>query len=315
MVQLPAVPGRLLLVDREREAIAEVLRARRPGLEVRTRERAEVTPEDLRWAQAYMGFRPPPDLSLEGVGWVHCTGAGVDAFLFRRPFPPGTLLTRTDEPFGVQIGEWCVARALAVTQDLLVLAEQQRNRHWEQRYIRALRGSRVLVVGTGEVGRGVAAAFEAMGCPVHGASRSGEPRPPFLTVRRVDHLADAVAEAEILILTLPLTEATWHLVDGALLSRARGALLMNVGRGALVDESALLPALAAGHLRGAALDVFEQEPLPAASPLWDDPRIIIAPHVAGLTTVSGAADSFLSACAALERGETPAQAVDTARGY
>lgn len=315
MVRLPAVPSRLLIVDREREAIAGVLRDRRPGLEVRTRERAEVTREDLDWAQAYMGFRPPPHLPLEGVGWVHCTGAGVDAYLFRRPFPAGTLLTRTDEPFGVQIGEWCVARALAFTQDLLVLADQQRRHHWEQRYIRPLRGSRVLVVGTGEVGRGVAAAFQGMGCPVRGASRSGEPRAPFLTVRRVDHLPDAVAEAEIVILTLPLTEATWHLVDAALLSRARGALLMNVGRGALLDESALLPALDAGQLRGAALDVFEQEPLPADSPLWDDPRIIIAPHVAGLTTVSGAADSFLAVCAALERGEIPALAVDIARGY
>jgi len=315
MASLPDVPRRLLLVDREREATAAWLVARRPGLEVRTMERAEVTAADLAWAEAYLGFRPPPEIPLTGVGWVHSTGAGVDAYLFRRPFPPETLLTRTGEPFGAQIGEWCVARALAITQELLGLAELQRQRRWEQRYVRPLRGSRVLVVGTGEVGRGVAAAFAGVGCVVHGASRGGEGRAPFITVRRVDHLGEAMAEAEFVVLTLPLTEATWHLVNADVLARCRGAVLMNVGRGALVEEGAIIPALDAGHLQAAALDVFEQEPLPPASPLWSDPRVIIAPHVAGLTTVAGAGQSFLDACAALERGERPPLAVDPARGY
>jgi len=315
MTRLPAVPARLLIVDREREAIAAQLTARRPGLEIRTRPRGEVTAADLEWADAYMGFRPPPDLPLDAVAWVHSTGAGIDAYLFRRPFPTGTLLTRSGERFGIQIGEWCVARALAWTQELLALAEAQRRRAWAPQHIRTLRGTRVLVVGTGEVGRGVAQAFQGLGCVVHGASRSGEARAPFVTVRRVDHLAEAFAEAEIIVLTLPLTEATWHLVDAVLLAHCQGAMLMNVGRGALVNEAALMPALDAGHLRAAALDVFEVEPLPESSPLWADPRVVIAPHVAGLTTVAGAAESFLDACAALERGERPPLAVDPVRGY
>lgn len=315
MASLPKAPRRLLIVDREREAIAAWLLERRPALDVRTAERAELTPADLEWADAYLGFRPPPHLALDRVPWVHSTGAGVDAYLFRRPFPPDTLLTRTGEPFGAQIGEWCVARALAITQELFPLAELQRQHRWEQRYIRPLRSSRVLVIGTGEVGRGVAAAFAGVGCIVHGASRSGEGRAPFVTVRRVDHLGEALAEAEFVVLTLPLTEATWHLVDESLLARCHGAVLMNVGRGAVVDEAAIIPALESGHLRAAALDVFEEEPLPTASPLWDHPRVIIAPHVAGLTTVAGAGASFLEVCAALERGERPLLAVDLDRGY
>lgn len=313
--RLPPPPARVLIVDRDRDALAAWLRERRPGLEIRTLDREAVTAADLAWAEAYLGFRPPSSLPLDALAWVHCTGAGVDAYLFRRAFPADTLLTRTNEAFGVQIGEWCVARALAMTQELFALHDDQQHRRWHSREPRTLRGSRVLVVGTGEVGRGVAAAFGGLGCVVHGVSRGGEARTPFVLVRRVDHLADVIGEAEYVILTLPLTESSWHLMDAALLAQCRDAVLMNVGRGALVDETALIPALDARQLRAAALDVFECEPLPADSPLWSDPRIIIAPHQAGMTTVAGAGAGFLEVYDALERGEPPALAVDPARGY
>jgi phosphoglycerate dehydrogenase-like enzyme len=117
------------------------------------------------------------------------------------------------------------------------------------------------------------------------------------------------------VLALPLTEATWHLLDAALLARCRGAILLNVGRGALVEESALPGALDAGHLRAAALDVFEVEPLPAGSPLWADPRVVLTPHSAGITTVAGAGESFLQVYRALARGEAPVLTVDQSRGY
>lgn len=314
-MMLPPPPGRLLIVDRDRDALATWLRERRPALEIRTAEREALREDDLAWADAYVGFRPPPDLSLQGINWVHCTGAGVDAFLFRRAFPAGTLLTRNDEPFGTQIGEWCVARALAFTQQLFRFRDDQVARRWNPQALTLLREEPVLILGTGEVGTGVAAAFAGLGCAVHGVSRSGALRAPFRSVAAVGRLPELVQDAGIIVLTLPLTEASFHLIDASVLGHCRGALLMNAGRGALVDEPALLPALEAGHLRGAALDVFEEEPLPASSPLWDDPRIIIAPHVAGLTTVAGAGASFLQVLGALERGERPALAVDLARGY
>jgi D-2-hydroxyacid dehydrogenase (NADP+) len=315
MSALPAPPVRLMVVDREREPIAEWLRERIPGLEVRTSERAALTESDLEWADAYMGFRPPPHLKLDPVSWVHCTGAGVDAYLFRRHFPATTLLTRTDEPFGAQIGEWCLARALAVTQDLLPLYDAQRRREWAQRYLRELKGMQVLIVGTGEVGRGVARVFLGLGCRVTGVSQSGAAVAPFESVSPVSRLRESAAGADLLIVALPLTEATWHLVDASVLAACRGAILLNVGRGPLVDEASIIPALDAGHLRAAALDVFEEEPLPTTSPLWADARVIISPHIAGMTTVAGAGGSFLSTYQALQRGEHPPLAVDTERGY
>src|SRR6185503_6017170 len=104
-------------------------------------------------------------------------------------------------------------------------------------------------------------------------------------VERVASLATAVASADWLILTLPLTRETRGLVDARVLSACRGAVLINAGRGAVVDEAAIPEALNNGWLRGAALDVFAVEPLPVDSPLWSDPRVIISPHISGLTTV------------------------------
>ena len=105
------------------------------------------------------------------------------------------------------------------------------------------------------------------------------------------------------------------MVDDDLLAHARGAWLVNVARGGLVDEEALVRALDSGRLGGACLDVFATEPLPPSSPLWTHPRVLVSPHVAGVTTVDGAAAGFLNALAALERGERPGGVVGIERGY
>jgi glyoxylate/hydroxypyruvate reductase A len=134
-------------------------------------------------------------------------------------------------------------------------------------------------------------------------------------VHTVDRLPDLVADADWIVLSIPDTPSTRGLVSRETLSRCRGAVLLNAGRGAVVDEAAIPEALDQGWLRGAALDVFATEPLPAASPLWNDPRILVSPHISGLTTVAGAADGFLECVASLEQGVLPKWTVDRARGY
>jgi len=295
--------------------VGEYITARRPDLEVREKRVPEIAPDDLAWAEVYVGFRRPAAGGLNGVQWVHCVGAGVDAFLGADPLPERVLLTRTSEAFGAQIAEYCVARALAETQGILALAEEQRARRWTPRHPVPLRGSRVLVVGTGEVGSAVARAFQALGCEVHGVSRGAAARPPFAAVSAASALGDVVADAQWMVLAAPLTPETRHLVGREVLCRCRGLYLINVGRGALVDESALPEALDEGRLRGAALDVFEVEPLPVESPLWARRDVLVSPHVAGLTTVEGAARGFLECLAEVERGERPRYAVDRSRGY
>jgi D-2-hydroxyacid dehydrogenase (NADP+) len=291
--------------------------ARRPGLETRLRRLAEVTADDVAWAEAFVGFRPPPP-GWGGIRWAHCIGAGVDNFLFRRRLPEGLLLTRSAEDFGPAIGEWCVARALAENQHLLALAEAQRAHRWGTadgpRDPALLQGQRVVILGTGQVGRGIARLFRALGCRVDGLSRSGAAAGDFDRVLPAARFAEAVAGADWLVLAAPLTEETWHFLNRERLARCGGTYLMNVGRGAVVDEAALPEALERGWIRGAALDVFETEPLPPESPLWDHPRVMVSPHRSGPSTVPATGDGFLECLAALERGERPRWAVD-ARGY
>jgi glyoxylate/hydroxypyruvate reductase A len=118
-----------------------------------------------------------------------------------------------------------------------------------------------------------------------------------------------------LVVTLPLTAESRGMIGRQVLSACRGAVLMNAGRGAVVDEGLIPEALDRGWLSAAVLDVFETEPLPSSSPLWADPRVMISPHISGLTTTEGAVQGFLECLEELERGRLPARTVDRDRGY
>jgi phosphoglycerate dehydrogenase-like enzyme len=296
--------------------LANLLRAARPDLEIRGNRYTELTEHDLAWGDTYIGFRRPPLPSMGSIRWVHCTGAGVDSWLYPVELPRDILLTRTSESFGPAIAEWALARALAFTQQLLALDEAQQEGRWAPRDPTLLHGSRVLVVGTGDVGVHVARLFSALGAYVTGVSRSGAGDDAVFASRaRVDALPQLVGDAEWIVVTLPLTHETRGLFDRSLLARCRGAILLNAGRGAVLDESALPDALEQGWLKGAALDVFETEPLPSASPLWHDRRVMISPHISGLTTTTGAVTGFLECLGAFERGESPRWLVDRERGY
>ncbi len=297
-------------------ALSALIAARRPDLELRGALDSEVTADDLAWADAYIGFRRPPLPTMGGVRWVQSTGAGVDSWLQRPELPREIVLTRTPESFGPMIAEWALSRALAFVTKVPELAAAQREHRWAPPEIGMLRGSHAVVVGTGDVGSHIGRLFAALGCRVTGVSRTGRGDPAiFSSVHKSHALATVAAAADWLILTVPLTPETHGLVGEAVLSACRGTVLLNAGRGAVVQESLLPRALEAGWLSGAALDVFEEEPLPDTSPLWDDPRVMISPHVSGLTTLVGAAGGFLECLTIFERGDVPKWVVDRERGY
>ncbi|MBL0171235.1 MAG: D-2-hydroxyacid dehydrogenase [Gemmatimonadaceae bacterium] len=311
-----SVPQRIVIGANAHAELTALLRAARPDLDIRGNRYTELTADDLAWGDSYVGFRRPPLPSMGNITWVHCTGAGVDSWLYPDELPREILLTRTSESFGPRIAEWALARALAFSQQIVSLHTAQQLHQWSPRETAMLHGSRVLVVGTGDIGTQVARLFGALGCHVTGVSRSGRGHDAvFAQLAATGALSALVTEAEWIVLTVPLTAASRGLFSRALLARCNGAVLINAGRGAVVEESALPDALAHGWLRGAALDVFDVEPLPATSPLWDDARVMISPHISGLTTNEGAVVGFLECLAAIERGETPAWVVDRERGY
>lgn len=309
-------PRKIVIGAGAHAELARRLRAARGDLEIRGSTYTSVTADDLAWADTYIGFKRPPLPTMGNVRWVHCTGAGVDAWLHPTELPRDILLTRTSESFGIYIAEWALARALAFRQQLLDLADSQRRHEWAPRDVAYIRGSRAVVVGTGDVGSHIARLFTAIGADVHGVSRSGEgDAAVFASTSKVSELARLAATADWLIVTVPLTSDTRGLIGGDVMSACRGAVLINAGRGAVVDEAIIPEALDNGWLSGAILDVFTVEPLPSDSPLWDDRRVMISPHISGPTTADGAIVGFLECLQQIERGQIPTRAVDRDREY
>ncbi len=308
-------PRRIVIGARAHAELISGIASLRPDLEFRGAPHISLTADDLSWGDAYLGFKRPPTPDWGRIGWIHCTGAGVDSFLYGESLPDSILLTRTSEPFGPAIAEFALSRALAFTQSFRAVERQQQAREWKSVETRMLAGSKVLIVGTGEVGTAIADRFSAMGCRVWGVSRSGTARPGFERVAPMSALEMEVGDADFLILATPLTRETHHLVSRQVLAACRESVLINVGRGAVVDEAALPEALDSGWLKGAALDVFDVEPLPTSSPLWERDDVMVSPHGSGPTTLPAAVESFLETLASLERGERPVGLVDRERGY
>ena len=306
-------------MDRVADRIAAGLREL-PGVEVRARPLGGATEDDAAFAEVLVSMRPEvPIGGSEGVRWVHSSGAGVDALLRAHAsdgWPEGVVLTRTTGRMGQRIGEYCLARVLAVTQRLRRLDADRADRQWRPVEAETLAGTRAVVVGAGAIGSGIARSLSAAGCVVTGVSRRGVASEPFESVLPVDRFSEALADARWIVLAAPATDATRGLFGSDAIAACRDdAYVVNVGRGSLVDERSLLEAVRAGSLAGAALDVFEQEPLPGESPLWDEPKIAISPHVAALTHPEETVEAFAAALASLRAGERPPDAVDPRAGY
>lgn len=238
---------------------------------------------DFDWADPAEMPRNCPRLR-----WVQATSAGIGEFLLR------TGLAQSDFMFTTAAGVHAVPLAEFVVMGLLYLVKnvpwlrQQQARHaWERHTTDLLAGRRLLVIGLGNVGRQIARMCGSLGVEVSGVDPAfGEP--PEGVARLVDSgdLSSALCHTDALVLACPYTKETHHLIGFPELAAIRsGALLVNVSRGAVIDELALIEALGRGRLGGAVLDVFDHEPLPADSPLWDMPHVLISPHSA--STVSG----------------------------
>jgi phosphoglycerate dehydrogenase-like enzyme len=180
----------------------------------------------------------------------------------------------------VPLAEWSLFGILALTKGLPRLLRDQRARRWDHYPTQELPEKTLLVVGLGEIGREVARLGEAFGMRVVGIRRAPDGGGSF-GPERLDEL---VGDADAIVVTLPLTDETRGLIGRETIERMRdGAILVNVGRGAVIDEPALVAALRSGKLAGAALDVFAEEPLPQESPLWELDNVIISPHTAALS--------------------------------
>jgi phosphoglycerate dehydrogenase-like enzyme len=218
-----------------------------------------------------------------GPRWVHIASAGVDRLLSTELVHSPALVTNSRGLFEDPIADYVLTLVLCFAKGLHTTLRQQGRRQWRHRETEPVAGARALVVGTGPIGRAIGRRLATMGLHVTGAGRTARRGDPDLgEIAGPDGLHLALADADYVVLAAPLTEATRGMVDSAALAAMRPtARLINVGRGELVVQADLVTALREGRIAGAALDVFEQEPLPEESPLWDLPNVIVSPHMSG----------------------------------
>jgi phosphoglycerate dehydrogenase-like enzyme len=253
--------------------------------------------------EVLIGSRPPSDLTrVPRLRWLQVRSAGVDHLVADPPWRKGLIVTNAKGVYAVPIGEYVSGMVLRVHQPAATWSRDQAAHHWPPGHppmVSIIRGRTAVVVGYGSLGREVARQLSGLGMRIIAVKPRPEVRtdPSFRVPGTGDPdgsipdrivgdgaLREVAGEADVLVLTMPLTDATRGIVGREVIAALPAhAWLINVSRGALVDESALLDALRAGRLAGAVLDVFGEEPLPPDSPWWDAPNVIVTPHASGHT--------------------------------
>lgn len=217
------------------------------------------------------------------VRWLHSFSAGVDNVFFERLLERGARLTTSSGAMAVPIAQTVMLYLLALTRDLPGWLGDQARHRWNPRDIGDLQGLTLGVVGLGPIGLEVVRLASAFRMRVIGVRRRPSGDEPCET-RALDDLPELLGEFDALVLAIPLSEETRRLIDREALAALKpGCLIVNIGRGELIDEPALVAALESGHVGGAGLDVFAAEPLPEESPLWRMSNVIVTPHSSGTT--------------------------------
>ncbi len=253
--------------------------------------------------------------------WLHARYAGLDALLFPELIAHPIPLTNGRGTFSQSLGEWVMTGALYFAKDLPRMLKAKAERRWEVFNVEELSTQTMGIVGHGDIGRAAARRAKAFGMKVLALRRDTTPRPGDEDVHRVYATADLHAmlpECDYVVAAAPLTPNTKHMLSTSEFNlMKRSAIVMNVGRGPVIDEAALVEALRSKRIRGAALDVFEVEPLPADSPLWGMDNVLISFHTADHTKdwLNDAATFFLEQLARFRNGEPLKNVVDKHAGY
>ncbi len=281
-------PNILIAYGLDDSLLAEIKEAA-PNANLQTKNREDVTAEDMQWAEIFLGW--PPRRFLKGasqLSWIHLPSAGADGYA-----DPGlyahsqVIVTNSSGVYGVPMAEHAFALMLAFSRTLYRYARFQQEKRWQKLPDSGeLYGKTIGILGLGDIGTQIALRAKAFGMEVWGYKRRMTEKPPY-----VDHLVsgskglrELLTVSDYVVIALPLTRETEKLIGERELGWMQPhAVLINVGRGPIIDEQALINALRAGRLAGAGLDVFEEEPLPPTSPLWEMPNVVITPHSGGVT--------------------------------
>ncbi len=249
------------------------------------------------------------------AAWIQSTWAGVTP-LVDIARQCNVVVTGLKGIFGPLIAEYVFAHMLADVTRLSAFASSQAKSEWQPVWPARLGGKRLAIAGTGSIGAHVASVATHFGMHTIGISLSGSVVPGFDQVFPVDRFCEAIGDVDYLLLTLPDTPLTRNLVNEEVLGALpASAMLLNVGRGSTLDETALIGAIKAGSLRRAVLDVFVTEPLPKAHPFWTLPNVTVTPHVAAISYPADVVARFQENLARYQAGEPLQDLIDLKKGY
>lgn len=285
-------------------------------------------PAELPDTDIFVGYSLRADQLKDAkkLKWIHSTAAGVAQLMYPELRDSGIMVTNPSGIFSVPMSEHTMGLLLALSRNFPDCVRQQDQTIWSQQkiwdkpqHLSELNGKVLLIVGYGSIGREVAKRAKAFEMRVWGVTRSGKGEQASTEkIFAVSQLHEALPEADYVLICAPETAETKHLIGAAEISKMkRGARLINIGRGSLLDESAMIQALESGALGGAALDVAATEPLPPESPLWKAPNLFITPHTSGVSDRLWNRQAEIL-IALLERwfdGREMFNRVDFARGY
>jgi len=308
--------------------MAEAIRKRWPEMRVLHLPNYDHLPAELPDTDIFVGYslRTEQLTNAKKLKWIHSTAAGVKQLMYPELRDSGIMVTNPSGVFSVPMAEHTMGLLLALARNFPDSVRQQDRARWSQQdlwdkpqHLTELNRQVLLIVGYGSIGHEVAKRAKAFDMRVWGVSRSGKGDRTYLErIFSAAQLSEALPEADYVLLSAPETAETEHLMGAAQLAKMkRGAKLINVGRGSLLDEAALIRALERGFLGGAALDVAQREPLPAESPLWKAPNLMITPHTSAVSDRLWHRETALLV-ELLERwfdGRELFNRVDFARGY
>lgn len=302
---------------REAEAYARLIRFPRRSLEVHISATPAEAERHLTEAEILYAWGFPRGFlgRMPGLRWIQNMGAGVEQSVVP-DLPPGVIVTRAAGIFGPWMAEYTLGWCLWHTQHMETFRARQQERRWAPVDPQRLHGATLCVVGLGDIGRHIARAARAFGMTVLGVSRSGRRAREADLVYRTRTLRTALGRADFVVVTVPLTSETRGLIGGDELAAMKpSAWLINIARGPVVEEAALLAALRERRIGGAVLDVFVTEPLPPDHPLWGFANVAITPHIAGPSTPDEIAVIFNDNLRRYLAGRPLRYVVERRRGY
>jgi glyoxylate/hydroxypyruvate reductase A len=297
------------------ETWKQALQAQLPALRV-LHSREVDDPETIDFA---LVWKPPEGFFREmtRLKLIVNLGAGVDSLVARKDLPPNVPITRISDPqMARMMASYVLFATLRHAREIPYFEQAQRRGQWAYRHPRNPEDIRVAVLGLGELGANAAGELRRQGLTVLGWSRSPRDIEGVQCHAGLETLDLVLSQADILVIMLALTPKTRGLLDRDRLARLpRGAAVINVARGPLVDQAALTEFLQNGHIGSATLDVFEKEPLPEDDPLWRLPNVLITPHLASVAIPASAAKQIAGNLVRVANGEPPANQIDVNLGY